>query len=62
MTFTKSCIVLLIMQQSTGIMDERLDDAINVLKDHAEGPLYPGHSLAAHVVSCLLSSIAMFVR
>ena len=32
-------------------MEERLDDAIDILKEHAEGQLYPGNPLAQnHVV------------
>lgn len=39
-------------QHSTGIMEERLDDAIDILKEHAEGQLYPGNPLNHnHVVS-----------
>jgi len=38
-----------------------MDDAINVLKDHAEGPIYPGHPLA-HVVSlCFFFPVLMLL-
>ena len=43
-------------QHSTGIMEERLDDAIDILKEHAEGQLYPGNPLNHnHVVSSVSS-------
>lgn len=49
-------------QHSRGVMEERLDDAINILRNHAEGALEPGNyhpsltQLDSHVVSLIISN------
>lgn len=35
------------MDEQQNRMEERLDDAIHVLRNHAEGSLIPGHDMAA---------------
>lgn len=49
-------------QHSRGVMEERLDDAINILRNHAEGAIEAGNyhpsltQLDSHVVSFIISN------